>query len=125
MTREYWLFIQDIFQAIEGIDKFVGKMDFNDFIKDEKTKSAVVWKIHILGEATKNIPKTIRDKYKEVPWKYMARMRDKITHAYFGVDYEIVWKVIKERLPELKPMLRQILDDIKKGKREKKEEKEK
>ncbi|MDI6791679.1 MAG: DUF86 domain-containing protein [bacterium] len=87
MTREYKFFIQDILKALVDIDKFVAGMDFNDFLSDEKTKSAVVWQIQTIGEATKNIPKSIREKYKEIPWKYMARMRDKIAHFYFGIDY--------------------------------------
>lgn len=78
MKRKDKLFIQDILQSINDIDTFVRGMDFKEFTKDEKTKSAVVWQIHKIGEATKNVSKSIRDKHIEVPWKYMARMRDKI-----------------------------------------------
>jgi len=112
MTRQYKLFIQDILDAINDIDEFIGDMDFNTFSEDDKTKSAVVWKINVIGEATKNIPQTMREKYKDVPWKYMARIRDKIAHFYFGVDYEIVWEVIKKRLPEIKPLIEQIFEDF-------------
>jgi uncharacterized protein with HEPN domain len=87
-------------------------MGFEEFVRDDKTASAVVRKLEIIGEASKNIPKSIRQQYK-LPWQDMARMRDKISHAYFGVDYEIVWKVIKEKLPEMKPIIRQILEEIK------------
>jgi len=72
----------------------------------------VVRKLEIIGEATKNIPKLIRQKYKELPWSDMAGMRDKIAHFYFGIDYEIVWKVIKERLPEIKPVIQKILNEM-------------
>jgi len=113
MTRKYRLFIQDIFHALQTIDQFVEKMDFNDFVKDEKTKSAVVWQIHIIGEATKNIPRSIKDKYKDIPWKYMTRMRDKIVHFYFGIDYEIVWDTIKAKLPEIKSKIQQIFEEMK------------
>ena len=65
-------------------------MDFNEFYNDNKTRSAVVLKIEIIGESVKNIPKEIRLKYKEIPWKDMAGMRDKISHFYFGIDYKIV-----------------------------------
>ena len=99
-------------EAIENIDDFVGNMDFNEFNGDEKTRSAVVWKIGVIGEATKNIPKNIRDRYKELPWKEMARMRDKISHFYFGVDYKIVWEVIRKRLPEIKPIIQKILKEM-------------
>ncbi len=113
MKRDYKFFIKDILEAIEKIEEFVGDMDFDEFVRDDKTASAVVRKLEIVGEASKNIPKSIRQKY-ELPWKDMARMRDKISHAYFGVDYEIVWKVVKEKLPEIKPTVRQILEEIKK-----------
>ena len=90
-------------------------MGYEEFLKDKKTQKAVVWQIHIVGEATKNIPESIREKYKEIPWKYMARIRDKIAHFYFGIDYEIVWNVIKEKLPEMKPMIEKILKDLDKN----------
>jgi len=112
MKREYNLFIQDIKECIVQIDEFVGNMTLEEFKADEKTSSAVVRKLEIIGEATKNVPKEIRQNYKELPWSDMARMRDKIIHSYFVVDYEIVWKTIKERLPEIKPKIDAILEDL-------------
>ena len=67
MKREYKLFIEDIKESIIQIDEFVGDMAFKDFVRDEKTSSAVVRKLEIIGEATKNVPKEIRQKYKELP----------------------------------------------------------
>ena len=113
MKRDYRLYVKDILDCIERIEEFVGDMKFNEFVEDDKTSSAVVRKLEIIGEATKNIPKSLTQKYEEVPWKDMARMRDKIIHFYFGTDYEIVWGVIKERLPEIKPTVRQMLEDMK------------
>lgn len=113
MTREYKLFVKDILAAINDVENFVKDLEYSDFFTDEKTRSAVVWKILVVGEATKNIPKEIRDKYKELPWKYMAKIRDKIAHFYFGVDYEIVWSVAKEKLPGIKPVIEKILSDLK------------
>jgi uncharacterized protein with HEPN domain len=115
MTRDYKLFIHDIFEAIKDIEIFLGEIDYEEFLKDRKTQKAIVWQIHIIGEATKNIPESIRSKYKAVPWKYMARIRDKIAHFYFGIDYEIVWNVIKEKLPEIKPAIEAILKDLTKN----------
>lgn len=112
MKRKELLFIRDILKAVNEIEEFIAGVDLEKFSKDEKTKSAVVWQIHIIGEATKNIPNAIRDNYREVPWKYMARMRDKIAHFYFGIDYEIVWDVVKNRLPEIKPLVKKILREL-------------
>lgn len=110
MKREYILFIEDIIDCIEKIEQFVGDMSFDEFVQDDKTSSAVIRKLEIIGEATKNVPKEIRQKYKNLPWADMAKMRDKIIHAYFGINYKIVWKVVKERLPEIKPVMTKILE---------------
>ena|SRR3990172_9502874 len=108
MKRKYTLFVKDILDAIEKVDEFIGDMDFEEFVEDDKTSSAVVRKIEIIGEATKNIPVSTRKKYKNIPWARMAKMRDRLTHGYFVVDYEIVWHVIKKELPELKPNIEEV-----------------
>ncbi|MEA2054004.1 MAG: DUF86 domain-containing protein [Candidatus Thermoplasmatota archaeon] len=99
MKREHIFFIKDILDAIEKIEQFVGDMGFEEFVQDDKTSSAVVRKLEIIGEATKNTTLTIRKKYSMLPWSSMAKMRDRLVHGYFVVDHEIVWKVIKEELP--------------------------
>ncbi len=112
MKRDYRLFIKDILECINKIENFVDKMSFDEFMKDEKTKSAIVREIEVIGEATKNIPEAIRKRHKDLPCIDMARMRDKITHFYFGIDYEIVWKVVKKRLPEIKLLIEGILKEL-------------
>jgi len=109
MKRDIKLFVKDILNSINKINEFIGDMNFDEFVNDDKTSSAVIRKLEIIGEATKNIPKNIQDKCPQIPWSDMARMRDKIIHFYHGVDYEIVWKVIKERLPEIKMEIEKLL----------------
>jgi len=112
MKRDHKLFVKDILDCMEKIDEFIAGMDFEKFMEDDKTKSAVVRKLEIIGEATKNIPKQIRQKYRELPWTDMAGMRDKIAHFYFGIDYSIVWEVIKKRLPDIKPVIQKMLKEM-------------
>lgn len=100
--RDFKLYLQDILRAIRAIENFVEGMSFEEFKKDDKTASAVIRKLEIIGEATKKIPKQIREKYPLVPWKAMARMRDVLIHGYFAVDYKIVWDTIKKDLPIIK-----------------------
>ena len=114
MKRNYGLFIKDILTATDNIDDFIKNTSFEEFCRNEKTKSAVVWQIQIIGEAVKNIQEKIRGQYKDVPWKYMARMRDKIAHFYFGIDYEIVWDVIKNKIPLIKPLIEKIYQETNK-----------
>jgi uncharacterized protein with HEPN domain len=117
MKREWQLFIQDIYDAMRYIKEFVGTMKRKEFLADEKTMSAVAFKVENIGEASKHIPKAVRTKYKDLPWTDMARMRDKITHFYFGIDYEIVWSVVKKELPAIEPIIIKILNDLKKSKK--------
>ena len=77
----------------------------------EKTSSAVIRKLEIIGEATKRLPDEIKLKYKDIPWKKMAGMRDNLTHAYFGVDYDLVWQTIKKNIPEIIEDVTKILGD--------------
>jgi uncharacterized protein with HEPN domain len=108
MKRKSSLYIKDIIDAIEKIEKFVGEMSFEEIVQDDKTASAVVRKIEIIGEAVKQLPQETKDRFQEIPWSAMARTRDKIIHFYHGMDYEVIWKIIKEDLPPLKPLFLRI-----------------
>jgi len=110
--RDYKLYIKDILEAIESIEKFVKGMSFDKFIKDDKTSSAVVRKFEIIGEATKWVSNEIKQKYPQIPWKEMAGMRDRLIHLYFGVDYKLVWETIKKRIPTIKPLMKEILKEF-------------
>jgi uncharacterized protein with HEPN domain len=113
MKRDYGVYIKDILQAIENVREFTQGMTFNRFKKDRKTTSAVIRELEIIGEATKQIPSSIRKKYPAVPWKDMAGMRDKLIHFYFGIDLEIVWKTVNERIVKLEPLLKEVLHELK------------
>ena len=112
MKRNWGVYIKDILQAVNNAREFTKGMTFNQFKKDQKTISAVTRELEIIGEATKRVPSSIRKKYSTVPWRDMAGMRDKLIHFYFGVDLEIVWKTVNERIVKLEPLLKEVLRDI-------------
>lgn len=113
MMRKQSLYIDDIIKSIEAIINFTGEMTFNSFIEDDKTFSAVIRKIEIIGEASKNVSSEIKESNQHIPWSMMARMRDKLIHGYFGVDADIIWKTAKEQLPQILPLMIALRNSIK------------
>jgi uncharacterized protein with HEPN domain len=105
-------YLRDMLNAIDLAQSFVHNMTFDEFQTDTKTSFAVIRALEIIGEATKNIPEPIREQYPEIPWKGFAGMRDKLIHAYFGVNLEVVWDTIQQDLPQLCPAVDRILQSL-------------
>lgn len=112
MKRNYLLFLEDISKRIEKINSFIGGISYEDFVQDDKTVSACIREIEVIGEATKQIPKEITEKFTDLPWSLMAKMRDKLIHWYFEIDEEIVWNVAKDKLPDIKIQIDDIIKDL-------------
>ena len=88
-------------------------MSYNKFLADTKTQDGVVRNLEIIGEACKNVSDKFKEKHKYVEWKNIIGMRDKLIHHYFGVNLEIVWDVVKEKLPEFNRQMKKILAEEK------------
>ncbi len=112
MKRDMILFIDDILESIVDIESFTDKVSKEEFIKNKEKQNAVVRSIEIIGEAVKNLPIDFIGKYPEVPWSDIAGFRDVMVHAYFVIDLEKVWKVIKKDLPDLKNKILKIKKDL-------------
>lgn len=110
--RDISLYLQDILDAMHAVERFVEGMSFDEFKTDDKTSSAVIRKFEIIGEAAKQVPEEIRNKYPLLPWKEMAGMRDRLIHFYFGIKHELVWHTIKDVIPQVKPAIQDILRSL-------------
>jgi len=104
-------YLQDIIDAINATEQFLLGFDFTTFETDKKTIFAVTRAVEIVGEASKQIPKKIRDDYPSIPWQEIAGMRDKMIHQYFGINLKILWNTAQTDFPQLKQQIQQILDD--------------
>lgn len=110
MNKDHLIFIKHVLGSIEIIENYLGNISKEDFMKDQKLQDAVIRRLEVIGEAVKNIPYELREKYPKIPWQGIAGTRDKLTHHYFGIDLELIWNVTKDDLPVLKKEIKKILD---------------
>ena len=103
------MYLDDIILAMKRIDEYIDGLSFIIFKKDYKTVDAVIRNFEIIGEAAKNIPVEIKDKYPDVPWAEMYLLRNKVSHEYFGIDYEIIWDLASNYLPDNQKQIEYIL----------------
>ena len=101
--------LRDVREAIARVKTYAAGIEYAEFLEDIKTQDAVVRNLEIIGEAVKNISTDFRKKHKGVEWKNIAGFRDRMIHHYFGINWEIVWDVIKNKLPELDDQVEKIL----------------
>lgn len=98
-------FIRHILDEITFLTDQTATLSEDQFMRDEVLQRAFARSLEVIGEAVKNIPEEYKTSHSEVEWKSFAGLRDKLIHHYFGVDYALVWDVVKNELPDLKAKL--------------------
>ncbi|OFY91459.1 MAG: hypothetical protein A3K10_10710 [Bacteroidetes bacterium RIFCSPLOWO2_12_FULL_31_6] len=106
-AKEYLRHIKDECSYLVSVSE---NLLFEDFLDNETLKRAVVRSLEIIGEATKKIPADFKVKWNSIQWKNMAGMRDRLIHDYIGVNYSIVWDVIKNKIPDLHQQISNVLN---------------
>lgn len=113
MSRDYKVYLEDILEAIGKIRTYTAGMSADSFAADNKTLDAVLRNLEVIGEAVKSMPDEIRSQHQQVEWKKIAGLRDILIHQYFGIDVEIVWDVVHNKLPELERQIRDVVKEPK------------
>ncbi|MCD4820203.1 MAG: DUF86 domain-containing protein [Candidatus Cloacimonetes bacterium] len=109
IKREYLLFLDDMLTSMLRIENYIDEIEFKEFKINHLVVDAVIRNFEIIGEASKNIPKEIKDKYPQMPWYKMYGLRNLIAHVYFGIDYEMIWEIAKNNLPQNSSDLKKII----------------
>jgi uncharacterized protein with HEPN domain len=111
--RDYTLFLIDILECIERIEKYTNKISLKQFLKNDQAIDSVVRNLEIIGEAAKNIPRDIRKQAPGIPWKKIVGFRNILVHEYYNVDLDNTWHIIDKQLPVLKKQGHVLLKEIK------------
>ena len=112
MKKEDYIFIEQILESIKDIESFIKEISKDAFFKNKEKQNAIVRSLEVIGEAVKNIPNNLKEKYSSIPWREIAGTRDKIIHHYFGVDLNMVWDIVKINIPDLKIKILEIKRDL-------------
>jgi uncharacterized protein with HEPN domain len=105
-------YLSDILESIEAIEIYLENISYEEFINDRKTCSATIRELEVIGEAVSKISDEIKAKYQDVLWQPIKDFRNKIVHEYFGIDYKMVWDIVKNELPILNSQISNIINDI-------------
>ena len=110
--REILLLLEDMMDAAQKILSYTSGMNFDDFTNDDKTIDAVVRNFEIIGEAANRVPDNFKSDHPEIEWRRMKGLRNRIIHEYFGINYETVWKIKEENIPELVELIQRAMDNL-------------
>lgn len=113
MSLSHLDFLRHIADEIEFILQNTENKNQSQIFDDAVLSRAIIRSLEIVGEAAKKINPDFKLKYPEIEWKNIAGTRDKLIHNYFGIDYDIVWDILVNELPELKFQINSILNQNK------------
>lgn len=111
MSRDEIMYLQDIAESCDKILRFTAGLSQPDLMGDEKTYDAVVRNLEIIGEAAKHVGEDLRRQMSEIEWRKAAGLRDMLAHAYFGIDNDILWDVVQNKVPPLARAISAFLDE--------------
>jgi len=103
-------YLRHILVEVESLIAAGSELTFEAFSSDETLQRAFVRSLEIIGEAAKKVPSDFREKHPAIEWRAMAGMRDRLIHDYFGVDYQMVWDVVRNRVHELRRQISPLLE---------------
>ncbi len=109
--RDWRVYVKHMLESIERIKRYVAGLSRQEFMEDDMVRDAVIRNIEIIGEAARNIPEEFASAHRDIPWRAMADMRNRVIHGYFSIDWDIVWEVIVSDIPDLEKRLRRLYDE--------------
>ena len=112
MKKDPGVFLDHILECIDLIDDYSKEVTESEFKGSSSLQDMIIRRIEIIGEAVKNLPDDLKKGHTEIPWRDIAGLRDVVVHQYFGLDLELIWDVVKKDIPQLKPKILSVRDEL-------------
>ncbi len=112
MKKDPGVLLEHILECIDLIENYSDGIAEAEFMKSVSLQDMIIRRIEIIGEAVKNLPDELKKEHPEIPWRDIAGLRDIVVHQYFGLDLELIWDVVEKDIPDLKPRISKIQDDV-------------
>ncbi|MCY4237646.1 MAG: DUF86 domain-containing protein [Rhodospirillaceae bacterium] len=109
-SRGWHQYVRDMIQFGENVVSFTDGMDMAVFVEDARTYHAVLRNLELIGEAASHIPLGVRDAFPKIDWRRIVSFRNRLAHAYFRIDDDIVWDIVTKDIPSLLPQLRHLIE---------------
>lgn len=110
-SRQWRFYVADIIEFGEKIVAYTRELDQAAFVRDNRTYDATLRNLELIGEAATHVPQRVRDAHAEVAWRQIVALRNRLIHAYLGIDDDVLWNIIQADIPELLPQLRSLLEE--------------
>ncbi len=111
MSRDAGMYLEDILRSCEKILEYVKGLTRDEFVRDTRTYDAVIRNLEIIGEAAKKLPSELKEELPDIEWRKISGLRDFLAHAYFGIDDDILWDVVENKIPQLGKKVGEHLSD--------------
>ena len=111
MSRDFEIYLEDIFGAINRIQAYVQGITRTEFETDQMRFDAIIRNLEVIGEAVKQVPESLRNQYPSVEWRKIAGLRDILIHRYFDVNIELVWEIVQSNIPVLRANIEQMIKE--------------
>ena len=108
-TRGWQLYVQDMIEFSERVMSYTNGLDQAAFVADDRTYDATLRNLELVGEAATHVPGAVRDAHPEIVWRQIIAMRHRVAHGYLGLDEDVIWDIIRTDIPNLLPVLRDLL----------------
>jgi len=112
LSKETLPLLDHILQSIELVERYTDGRTEKDFLQSVELSDRVIRRLEIIGEVVKNLPEDLKADHPKIKWREIAGMRDVLIHRYFEVDLELTWQVVQRDIPELKKVIIQMKEGL-------------